>query len=996
VDPSQEMDIGSVEEKSRESESVEALDDSRSGEGLRGRVEAALLESERKYRTLFESIDNAITVLEVLYDGHGVATDLRFVESNQFFEKQTGLRNHLGKTTSELLPNLDDACIKAYASVVETGESIRFESYSHDFGRWISIFASRVGGEGSHLVNAVFYDITERKQADADLREKEERQAYLLKLSDALRLISDPIKIQEVASTLLGKQLQTDRVFYSEMNEELGQLIVERDFTREGVPSLAGIYPLEAFAWIEQTTPKGQPAVIDNVRTSPLISDEGRAVILGTKVSAFTCVPMLKNEQRVSALCVAQMEPRVWKPAEIELVRETAERTWAAVEQSRVEAALRASERRYRTLFDSIDQGYVLLEVVYQANGVASDLLFHATNRVFESQTGFSDYRGKTARQLNPTLENSWIETYARVIETGEPVRFEYFIKEISRWFTIFASRVGSDGSRFLNVVFDDITERKQSEEMLRRRDEKQAYKLKLSDATRPLSDPIVIQGRASLLLGEHLKANRVFYGEIDEDSSQMLIEREFVGKGTPSGTGIYPLAVFAWLRSSALKFEPTVVKDVAIAELLPDSDRATLAAVHAGAFIAVPLIKGGRLVACLCVTSASPRNWTEDEVELVWHTGERTWAAVERARAEAALREGEERFRLFLENVREYALVQLDPQLRFTSWNPGAERIFGYSLEDAIGKPFSLLLSPEDREAQVPCMEISSLENNGRHEDARWLVHKNGTRIWARWVTEPIRNKEGQITGLAKVLRDETDRLKTEMTLRQSEKLAVVGRMASSIAHEINNPLEAVTNLVYLARNGVISPEVSEILEQAERELARVSHITTATLRFHRQTAQPHIVDIEEILESVLVLYEGRLKAMQVAIERRYSLHPAISCQAVEVRQVIANLVSNAIDAMLKNTSVRRLVVRLRKVTDPVSGEEGVRVMIADTGVGIKESVCKHVFEPFFTTKSATGTGLGLWLSSETVAKHRGTLRFRSRTEGKYRGTVFSLFLIA
>jgi len=245
-------------------------------------------------------------------------------------------------------------------------------------------------------------------------------------------------------------------------------------------------------------------------------------------------------------------------------------------------------------------------------------------------------------------------------------------------------------------------------------------------------------------------------------------------------------------------------------------------------------------------------------------------------------------------------------------------------------------------------------------------------------------------------VLRDETDRLKTEMSLRQSEKLAVVGRMASSIAHEINNPLEAVTNLVYLARRGVISPEVGEILEQAERELARVSHITTATLRFHRQTAEPHIVDIEEILESVLVLHEGRLKSMGVVIERRYSLHPSISCQAVEVRQVIANLVSNAIDAMLKNIDVRRLVVRVRKAADPVTGKEGVRVMISDSGVGIQESVRKHVFEPFFTTKLATGTGLGLWLSSETVTKHHGTLRFRSRTGGSYRGTVFSLFLKA
>jgi signal transduction histidine kinase len=219
---------------------------------------------------------------------------------------------------------------------------------------------------------------------------------------------------------------------------------------------------------------------------------------------------------------------------------------------------------------------------------------------------------------------------------------------------------------------------------------------------------------------------------------------------------------------------------------------------------------------------------------------------------------------------------------------------------------------------------------------------------------------------------------------------------MASSIAHEINNPLEAVTNLIYLARMGVVSPEVSEILEQAEHELGRVSHITTATLRFHQQTKEPHVVDIEEILESVLVLYGGRLNSMQVAIERRYSWHPSTSCQAVEVRQVIANLVSNAIDAMLKNMDVRRLIVRVRKAADPVTGEEGVRVMIADSGVGIEESVRKHVFEPFFTTKSATGTGLGLWLSSETVTKHRGTLRFRSRTKGSYRGTVLSLFLKA
>ena len=153
------------------------------------------------------------------------------------------------------------------------------------------------------------------------------------------------------------------------MNEARGELRVERDFVRDGIPSLAGTYPLEPFAWIEQSTQKGEPAVIENVWTSPLISDAARAVILGTKVGSFTSVPLIKNDRKVSALCVADMEPRVWKPGEIELVKETAERTWAAVERARVEAALRASEGKYRTLFDSIDQGYTLLEVVYDANG---------------------------------------------------------------------------------------------------------------------------------------------------------------------------------------------------------------------------------------------------------------------------------------------------------------------------------------------------------------------------------------------------------------------------------------------------------------------------------------------------------------------------------------------------------------------------------------------------------------------------------------------------
>ncbi len=665
------------------------------------------------------------------------------------------------------------------------------------------------------------------------------------------------------------------------------------------------------------------------------------------------------------------------------------------VERVRAEAALRASEEKYRTLFNSIDQGYAVAEVLYDKSGAPVDVRFIETNRVFEEQAGLTNHIGQTAREVIPDFDDNWAKIYARVAETGESVSFEKHSRGLGRWFQVFVSRVGGEGSRLVNVIKKDVTAQKEADAALRESEERKAFLLKLTDALRPIADPIEIQGTASRLLGERLRTDRAMYFEIDEELGYLRIERDYVREGVGSRVGRYPLADFEWLGAASKKEGAFVVNDAITSPLIPDEARAAATAKGAHAFIIVPLIKDDRMVGALTVTCLKPRAWTAEDVKLVQETAERTWAAVERARAEAALRESEERFRHFLENVHEYALVQCNADLKITGWNPGAERIFGYSSGEILGQPFSLLLSPEDCAAGVPCMEISVLgRDGGRDEDARWLVRKEGHRIWTRWVTEAIRNKDGQITGLAMVLRDETERLKTETSLRQSEKLAVVGRMASSIAHEINNPLEAVTNLIFLARRCEASPEVAELLAQAELELARVSHIAKATLHFHRQTMEPVKADIEAILESVLLLHEGRLRASQIMTERRYGVHPPITCQEHEIRQVLANLVGNAIDAMTKSPGQRRLTVHVSRTVNSKTREEGVRVMIADTGLGIRESEAKHIFEPFFTTKAATGTGLGLWISAETVKKHQGTLRFRSRTAGVFRGTVFSLHL--
>ena len=241
---------------------------------------------------------------------------------------------------------------------------------------------------------------------------------------------------------------------------------------------------------------------------------------------------------------------------------------------------------------------------------------------------------------------------------------------------------------------------------------------------------------------------------------------------------------------------------------------------------------------------------------------------------------------------------------------------------------------------------------------------------------------------GMASFFRDITERLKDEAKLRQTEKLAATGRMAASIAHEINNPLESVTNLLYLLQgDATMSAESKAWVETAESELRRVSEITTHMLRFHRQSTRAEEVDLAEILESVLVLFHGRIGQAEVSVERKFRPAKKLRGFGGELRQVFANFVGNALDASVPGD---RLLLRVREACD-ASGDAGIRVTIADTGCGMNAEAKAKLFEPFYTTKGITGTGLGLWVSRQLIEKHGGRIKLRSVAE---RGTVFSVFL--
>ncbi|WP_158749248.1 PAS domain-containing sensor histidine kinase [Acidobacterium sp. S8] len=288
----------------------------------------------------------------------------------------------------------------------------------------------------------------------------------------------------------------------------------------------------------------------------------------------------------------------------------------------------------------------------------------------------------------------------------------------------------------------------------------------------------------------------------------------------------------------------------------------------------------------------------------------------------------------------------------------------------------------------------VQDLELTGELEQ-----HLGQPRSWLVNIY-PVRTSSNVVRWVGAVIVDTTQRRSSEVALRKTEKLAAVGRLAASIAHEINNPLEAVTNLLYLIKlQEALTSETKKYVELAQHELARVSEITQQTLRFYRQSTLPITANIPELLDSVLTLHQGRVNTLQVDVQRQYETDAELFCFAGELRQLFANLIGNALDAMAPGPG--KLVLRIRRSRSWDDSEvEGIRFSVMDTGCGMPLEVSQRIFEPFFTTKEATGTGLGLWVSAEIISKHGGTVRIRSRVadhqqdDGAHRsGSVFMIF---
>ena len=352
--------------------------------------------------------------------------------------------------------------------------------------------------------------------------------------------------------------------------------------------------------------------------------------------------------------------------------------------------------------------------------------------------------------------------------------------------------------------------------------------------------------------------------------------------------------------------------------------------------------------------------------------------------------RREESRFRLAaIVDSSDDAIISKDLNGIISSWNAGAYRVFGYSSEEMVGQSILRLIPEELHPEEAMILEkLRAGERIDHYETKR--RRKDGNLIEVSVTISPIRDAAGHVIGASKIARDISERKEVERRLIQSEKFAATGRMAATVAHEINNPLESVMNLVYLARkHSAPRGKAAAYLQMAEKELERVSHLARQTLGYYRETGSPVKTLLHELLRDVLKVYESKFRSCGIAVDCQFNDHRPVIVSKGEVLQVLSNVISNAVDAM---PTGGKLQIQTQETTD--AHGEGVRVVIRDSGTGIPKEHLERIFEPFFTTKGDLGTGIGLWVSRQLIEKHGGHLSAESGTDEKSRGALISIFL--
>jgi PAS domain S-box-containing protein len=617
----------------------------------------------------------------------------------------------------------------------------------------------------------------------------------------------------------------------------------------------------------------------------------------------------------------------------------------ATIVEPESELRLRAerAESRLAELLSSMPEAYVAIDRdwrITSGNEQAARM----------SRKPTQEFVGKSVWAVWPESVGTEVERqYRRVMETRVPAQFEYFSSANHAWFELYV-KPSEDG---IGVYFRDITQRRRAQEALK--ESERRYRVFTE-----LNPQLIFTTDAN--------------GQVTYANQHML---DYIGASMEklSGEG--------W-RTAVHPADESRVFETWMGAVARDVD------FEAEARIRRASDESFRWFWLRGLPIRDEQNKTLYWLGVCTEIHERKIAVEELISSQ---RETEHQ-RAELETVYRTAPIGLalfDPvEFRFLSLNDRQAELVGLPITEILGRtvieiaPIEGLYEMFQQVAKGQPITNMLLEGELPMQPG---VHRYWTVNYS-----PVYGPDGAVRAITAASLEITAQKRAEVALIQSEKLAAVGRLASSISHEINNPLEAVINLLYLATSSTELPEeIAAYLRTAQDELGRVSQMATQSLRFHRQTMNPTRVGAAELIESVLNLYQGRLFNSDIEVHAFYASSSRMTCFENDIRQVLNNLIANATDAMRHGG---RLLLRTHDTTDWKTGRKGIRLTIADTGHGMSEHVKKRLFEPFYTTKDLNGTGLGLWISKEIVARHHGRLVVRSSEMPGRSGTVFTLFL--
>jgi PAS domain S-box-containing protein len=686
-------------------------------------------------------------------------------------------------------------------------------------------------------------------------------------------------------------------------------------------------------------------------------------------------------------------------------------------DRHRADQALALSEARYGALFAAMATGFCVIEMKFDAADRPVDYRIVEGNKAFEEMTGLIDPYGKWVSEIAPGLEQHWFDLYGGVARTGEPVRFENPADIFGRWYDVQALRIGQPGAWQVAILFNNITERKQSET-------RQNALLELNDAIRDLTDAGDIAQASAEVLARTMGVSRAGYGTVDTVAETITIARDYNQPGVSSIAGTLAFREHGSYIEDIKRGETVAIDDVAL-DPRTAATADVLKRISARSFVNMPLMEQGRVVAMVFVNHATPRHYTDSDLRLMREVAERVRSATERARSEAALRESEAQFRVF---------AQATPIQIWASWadgslywfNPQVYAYTGAKPGDLDGPEGWLVnLHPDDAErataewsAALASGQIYETEFRVRRHDGVYRafriraepVHDEEGRI-TRWVgsntdIEDLRRQAAELARFNETLEEQVAErtsalMQAEEALRQSQKMEAVGQLTGGIAHDFNNLLAGISGSLELITNRIAQgrhAEVERFTVAAQGAAKRAAALTHRLLAFsRRQTLDPKPTDPNRLIRGMEDLVRRTTgPGIEVEVVAGAGLWPVL-IDAHQLENAVLNLCINARDAMPNGgrltieTGNRWIDARTARAADLEPGQY-VSICVSDTGTGMAPEVAARAFEPFFTTKPlGEGTGLGLSMIYGFVRQSGGQVRIYSEAG---EGAMICLYL--